>query len=196
MILQSVVCNINKELACKYRRGRMKNLEGGRAYIAPNLDDPGVSAPVYADLLAGKIRRNHQGGSLAPCEPVQTLLRSVVMDIKHSAVAIVPCNDLDASQAFYEQLGFHATSIYPHHGYRILHDAKGASIHLTRVDRGSVDPERNAHGIYFYAEDAEALAAALGCTIERKPWGLIEFAISDPNGTLVRIGWPCEGAGE
>jgi catechol 2,3-dioxygenase-like lactoylglutathione lyase family enzyme len=118
------------------------------------------------------------------------------MDLKHSAVAIVPCNDLDTSQAFYEQLGFHETSIYPHHGYRILHDAKGASIHLTRVEPGSVIPERNAHGIYFYAEDAEALAAAMGCTIECKPWGLMEFAVSDPSGTLVRIGWPGEGARE
>ncbi|HMG48644.1 MAG TPA: VOC family protein [Allosphingosinicella sp.] len=118
------------------------------------------------------------------------------MNIKHSAVAIVPCNDLDASQAFYEQLGFSATAIYPHHGYRILHDTGGASIHLTRVEPGWVIPERNAHGVYFYAEDVEALAAAMGCTAERKPWGLIEFAVSDPSGTLVRIGWPCEGAHE
>ena len=118
------------------------------------------------------------------------------MDFKHSAVAIVPCDDLDASQAFYERLGFHAMSIYHHHGYRILHDARGASIHLTRVEPGSLDPERNAHGIYFYADDVAALAAATGCTIERKPWGLLEFAISDPNGTLVRIGWPADGAQE
>jgi catechol 2,3-dioxygenase-like lactoylglutathione lyase family enzyme len=119
-----------------------------------------------------------------------------MMDIKHSAVAIVPCDDMDASQAFYEQLGFQATAIYPHHGYRILHDAKGASIHLTRVEPGCVDPERNAHGIYFYAENVEALAAAMGCRTEYKPWGLLEFAVSDPSGTLVRIGWPGEGRHE
>jgi catechol 2,3-dioxygenase-like lactoylglutathione lyase family enzyme len=116
------------------------------------------------------------------------------MEFRHSAVAIVPCGDLDASQAFYEQLGFQATSVYPHQGYRILHDARGASLHLTRVDPGSVDPEHNAHGIYFYAENVTALAAAMGCTAEHKPWGLIEFAVSDPNGTLVRIGWPDQGA--
>ena len=112
------------------------------------------------------------------------------MDIVHSAVAIVPCSDLDASQAFYEALGFQATSIYPHHGYRILHDAPGASLHLTQAPPGWMVPERNAHGVYFYAEDVEALAAATGCRAERKPWGLVEFAISDPDGTLVRIGWP------
>jgi len=113
---------------------------------------------------------------------------------KHSAVAIVPCIDLQASQAFYEKLGFYATSIYPHHGYCILHDAKGASIHLTRVQSGSVAPEHNAHGVYFYTEEVEALATAMGCTTEQKPWGLIEFAVSDPAGTLVRIGWPRESA--
>lgn len=114
------------------------------------------------------------------------------MRVSHSAVAIVPCNDLDESQAFYERLGFHATAVYPDHGYRILHDAQGASIHLTRVEPGWVVPERNAHGIYFYAEQVEALAAAMGCAAERKPWGIIEFAVSDPSGTLVRIGWPVE----
>jgi len=31
---------------------------------------------------------------------------------KHSAVAIIPCNDLDESQAFYERLGFAATAIW------------------------------------------------------------------------------------
>ena len=112
------------------------------------------------------------------------------MDVTHSAVAIVPCNDLDASQAFYERLGFRVSAIYPEHGYRILHDAKGASLHLTRTVPGWVVPERNAHGVYFYAENVEALAIELGGQAEAKPWGLIEYALSDPDGMLVRIGWP------
>jgi catechol 2,3-dioxygenase-like lactoylglutathione lyase family enzyme len=112
------------------------------------------------------------------------------MDIVHSAVAIVPCSDLDTSQAFYESLGFRATSIYPRHGYRILHDGRGASIHLTQAAPGQVVPERNAHGVYLYADNVEALADAMGREAERRPWGLVEFAVSDPDGTLVRIGWP------
>ena len=115
------------------------------------------------------------------------------MEFTHSAVAIIPCNDLDASQAFYERLGFQVTSAYPHHGYRILHDRQGASLHLTHTEPGWVIPERNAHGVYFYAENVEALAAELGGKPETKPWGLVEFAVSDPNGTLVRIGWPRNG---
>ena len=112
------------------------------------------------------------------------------MDIKHSAVAIIPCSDLDASQAFYERLGFQATAKYPHHGYRILHDAKGASLHLTRTEPDSIVPERNAHGVYFYSEDVEALAMGLGSRAELRPWGVMEFAVSDPDGTQVRVGWP------
>jgi hypothetical protein len=55
---------------------------------------------------------------------------------------------------------------------------------------GWVVPERNAHGVYFYAENVEALAIELGGQAEVKPWGLIEYALSDPDGMLVRIGWP------
>ena len=112
------------------------------------------------------------------------------MDFKHSAVTIVPAIDLDASQAFYERLGFALASRYDAQGYRILADAKGASVHLTRVDRGSIDPSTTAYGIYFYSEDVEALAAEFGQRADPKPWRLREFAIGDPSGTLVRIGWP------
>lgn len=112
------------------------------------------------------------------------------MDIKHSAVAIVASQDLDLSLAFYERLGFELTSDYPLHGYRILHDRKGASIHLTRVDRGGLDPASNPHGVYLYAENVDALAEAFDCQPQSRPWGLREFAVSDPGGTLVRVGWP------
>ena len=111
------------------------------------------------------------------------------MTLMHRAVAIVPCSNLGDSQGFYEQLGFTVTSDYAAHGYRILDDARGASVHLTRVERGWIVPERNAYGLYLYTEDVEALAARFGCTADLKPWGLREFALSDPDGTLVRIGW-------
>jgi hypothetical protein len=53
-------------------------------------------------------------------------------------VAIVPCNDIEASTAFYVRLGLLTAGVGPEH----------------------------------------------------KPWGMYEFALSDPDGTLVRIGWP------
>ncbi|WP_224369850.1 VOC family protein [Hyalangium versicolor] len=112
------------------------------------------------------------------------------MDLQHLLVPIIPCNDLDESQAFYERLGFQVESIYPTEGYRLLKDSRGARIHLTRTVPGWVVPERNPYGVYFYAENIDVLAARFGRQAQDKPWGLREFAISDPSGTLVRIGWP------
>ncbi len=82
------------------------------------------------------------------------------------------------------------TSAYDHHGYRILHDRHGSSVHLTRVGAGAIEPERTAYGVYLYSPDVEVLAAAFGQAAEAKPWGLREFAVSDLSGTLVRVGWP------
>ena len=112
------------------------------------------------------------------------------MEPKHAAVAILPSHDLDESQAFYERLGFALASRYDAQGYRILHDEAGASVHLTKVDAGWVDPARNAHGVYLYSRDVDALAEEFGSRADPKPWGLREFAVSDPVGTLVRVGWP------
>ena len=104
------------------------------------------------------------------------------------AVAIIPCLDLDESQGFYEQLGFTVRSNYESHGYRILEHADGASLHLTRAAPGWVRPDQNAHGLYLYTRDVEALARQFGRSADLKPWGLREFSLSDPNGMLVRIG--------
>ena len=114
------------------------------------------------------------------------------MDIQHTAAAIIPSADLDASQKFYERFGFKATAVYPHQGYRILHDAMQASIHLTFVEPKWVSPETNAHGIYLYTKDVKTFAKEFGQIAEVKPWNLTEFAISDPSGVLVRVGWPTD----
>ena len=45
-------------------------------------------------------------------------------------------------------------------------------------------------GLYLYAEDVDELAARMGRRAEDKPWGMYEFAVSDPDETLVRVGWP------
>jgi hypothetical protein len=68
----------------------------------------------------------------------------------------------------------------------------GAAIHLTRTVPGWLIPERNPFGVYDYSPQVDAIAARFGGEAEVKPWGLRELALSDPNGTLVRIGWPKE----
>jgi hypothetical protein len=51
-------------------------------------------------------------------------------------------------------------------------------------------PGRNPIGLYLYLEDVDDLAREFRQSPEDRPWGMYEFAISDPDQTLVRIGWP------
>ena len=73
---------------------------------------------------------------------------------------------------------------------------KGGYPHLTDAVEGWLVPGRNPFGLYLYLEDVDSLAAefrdeTLGKRApEEKPWGMYEFALSDPDETLVRVGWP------
>ena len=105
-------------------------------------------------------------------------------------VAVVPCNDLAASREFYALLGFGAQSSYP--DYAILTDGKGGDLHLTKAPDGWLIRGKSPFGIYVYAEDVEGLAARLGDRLlhppKLQPWGTFEFAVSDPDENLVRVG--------
>ena len=102
--------------------------------------------------------------------------------------AILPCNDLDVSEAFYARLGF--TQRAGDDAYRMLSDGRGGELHLTAAVEGWLIPGRNPFGLYRYTERVDELVAAMGCAAEDKPWGMYEFARSDPDETLVRVGWP------
>ena len=110
----------------------------------------------------------------------------------HRAVAIVPARDIEASEAFYKRLGLRVESDYG--DYRILSDSRGWHLHLNRVDGWPARLEDNPLGIYLYVDDVDAVADRVRELIiepgapHRKPWGTYEFAISDPSGTLVRVG--------
>ena len=128
------------------------------------------------------------------------------MEPHHALTAILPCNDLDASEAFYNRLGFtRAAGDRPATGqddtYRILSDGKGGHLHLTDAVEGWLTPGRNPFGLYLYTTDVDRLAAAFAAEVlgnggpEHKPWGMYEFALSDPDDTLVRVGWPSRSPG-
>ena len=119
----------------------------------------------------------------------------------HAMIAILPCNDLDASEAFYRRLGFtrpdsHRPQAGEDDGYRILSDGKGGQLHLTDAVEGWLVRGRNPFGLYLYTDDVDALAAEFAGELlekngpEDKPWGMYEFSLSDPDETLVRIGRP------
>lgn len=114
------------------------------------------------------------------------------MSDAHRVVAIVPTGDMEASEAFYGRLGFEVVSDYG--DYRILADGAGWHVHLNRVDGWPRKIEDNPVGIYLYVDDVDAVAERVRELIiepgapHRKPWGTYEFAVSDPSGTLVRVG--------
>jgi hypothetical protein len=116
------------------------------------------------------------------------------MSRTHALTAIVPCNNLDLSEAFYAKLGFTCHSRYE--GYRILSDGKGGELHLTATAEGWLVPGHNPFGLYLYTKDVDELSASLDALLihkpEHKPWGMYEFALNGPDQTLVRVGWPSD----
>jgi catechol 2,3-dioxygenase-like lactoylglutathione lyase family enzyme len=108
---------------------------------------------------------------------------------------ILPCNDLDLSEQFYNRLGFsRPESERPPRGepdtYRMLSNGNGGYLHLTDAVEGWLVPGRNPFGLYLYIEDVDTAAREFRKSPEDMPWGMYEFAISDPDQTLVRVGWP------
>ena len=108
--------------------------------------------------------------------------------------AILPCNDLDKAQSFFERLGFRRETSPD--DYRMLSDGLGGEIHLTAAVQCWLTPGRNPFGLYLYRKHVEALAAEFeGEIIEEegpsdKAWGMYEFALNGPDDTLVRVRWP------
>ena len=117
----------------------------------------------------------------------------------HRLVTILPCNDLDAAEAFFGRLGFvpPPDQAGRYDAYRMLSDGKGGEIHLQPAVEGWLVPGRNPFGVYLYTDEVDRLAASFaGEIIEpekrptHKPWGMYEFALNGPDDTLVRVGWP------
>jgi hypothetical protein len=111
--------------------------------------------------------------------------------------AILPCNDLDASERLYNRFGFkRPDSAKPAPGekndYRMLSNGNGGYLHPTDAVEEWLVPGRNPFGLYLYIKKVDAFGReVLGKNgPENKPWGMYEFALSDPDETLVRVGWP------
>jgi len=117
----------------------------------------------------------------------------------HTLTAIIPCNDLDTAEAFWNRLGFFqdAASKNEHGDYRMLSDGKGADVHLTDAVEGWVVPGRNPFGVYLYTREVDEAAAAMQDAViekskraEHKPWAMYEISLNGPDDLLVRIGYP------
>ena len=110
--------------------------------------------------------------------------------------AILPCNDLDAAEAFFSRLGFKRDPGSLDE-YRMLSDGFGGFIHLNRAVQGWLQAGRNPFGLYLYREDVDGAAAAFaGETIGLPgdtPWGMYEFSLASGRANRFCAKFPAAG---
>jgi hypothetical protein len=114
-----------------------------------------------------------------------------------TVVAILPCNDVDAAERWWNRLGFTRPPEQDYGDYRMLSDGAGGEIHLQPAVAGWLAPARNPFGVYVYSPHVGELAEIMRDEIiesagraEHKEWGMFEFALNGPDDLLVRVGWP------
>jgi catechol 2,3-dioxygenase-like lactoylglutathione lyase family enzyme len=110
-----------------------------------------------------------------------------------AAIPKLPFIDKSKTAAFYTKFGFVLTADY---GDYFLMNAHGVELHFFSYP--TLQPNKSDFMIYLrvatdiatYLEktDNSMLPAANFGVLETKPWGQQEFAIVDPNGTLLTFG--------
>ena len=78
--------------------------------------------------------------------------------------------------------------------YRILSNGKGGHLHLAKSVDDWLVPGKNPFGLYLYLENVDALAVVFRDELQGKcgpkiSHGNVRICLSDPDETLVRIGW-------
>lgn len=74
-------------------------------------------------------------------------------------VAIVPCNNIEASLNFYGLLRFKRDEKSSTDDYAILSDGMGGFIHLSIAPKGWLVPGKSPFGIYIYTQDVDDIAS-------------------------------------
>ena len=134
--------------------------------------------------------------------------------MREHITAILPCNSIPTTRAFFAQLGFARPEADEARAQRdaaaaaaegredekdeyvILQHANGSDIHLTSTPEGWLVPGRNPFGFYVYVEDVDAVAERMQEFVigkggaKEQPWGMYEVALNGPDELLVRVGWP------
>ncbi|WP_374834591.1 VOC family protein [Paenochrobactrum pullorum] len=107
-------------------------------------------------------------------------------------IAVLPTNDIHASIKFYELLGFKPKGSDVYDGYQVLIDGKGSELHLTVAPEDWLIPGKSPCGVYWYADNVDELAVVASKYALHPPrktsWGTYEFALSDPDENLIRVG--------
>ena len=113
---------------------------------------------------------------------------------------ILPARDFERTARFYERLGFAVVSQYhPPDAYLIL---RRGDVELHFFPHFDLDPASSYAGCYIRVGDVESWfetarrmdLPASGIPrlvpLQDRPWGMREFAVIDPDGSLLRVGAP------
>ena len=109
----------------------------------------------------------------------------------------MPVTELAEAKAFYERAGFSVRFYIDPDGRPggfAFVDFDGQSVFDLGVE--DIDPARNRSGCYLVVRDVDdwhtrMAAAGLPVTqVADQPWGMREYALTDPSGNRVRIGQP------
>ena len=97
-----------------------------------------------------------------------------------AAIAIVPCNDVDAAEAWWNRLGFFGPADQANDDYRMLTDSAGSEVHLQAAVAGWLKPGRNPFCVYVRTTRVKQLAASLDDVIlgrgaQHKDWGMFRI---------------------
>jgi hypothetical protein len=115
-------------------------------------------------------------------------------------IPILPSPNFDQTATFYAALGFHEHGRWPEEYLILARPKDGIELHFWF--NPGVQPTRNDVACYIrwsrsteaYALYDEWAAAPLGSGRLREPsktdYGLLEFALIDPHGNLIRVGGP------
>lgn len=117
-----------------------------------------------------------------------------------TVIPILPSPDATATVAFYSSLGFEEVARYPDE-YLIIRHPSGIELHF--FHQPGLRPESNDHGVYIRLEHVDSFtalfdqwASAAPANIAHQPegtdYGLVEFALLDAHGNLLRVGAPLE----
>ena len=118
---------------------------------------------------------------------------------QEAAVApILPSRDLDATAAFYAPLGFSVAARYPEPEAYLILRRGGIELHFVVVP--DLDPATSCAGAYVRLQHVDPLYEEFARVVHwspprprlhppaDKPWGMREFAMIDPDGSLLRFG--------
>lgn len=107
---------------------------------------------------------------------------------------VLPVSDMGAAIGFYRQLGFHVDNYDA--GYAWVTNCGWEIVHLAA--RPEMAPGSSRAAAYVHVDDADAWHVALSVVapdtaiggVADQPWGKREFAVTDPDGNVIRFGAP------